>query len=175
MSPPKLLYISVLPERVKTRSHKDALIPEVAPVFMGSSSAHAFFDSSAPGYRVQFIWTPATGGCPSTSSQGWQALDGLQAPDWPPGEVGQGGGAPRGSQPRTLFTDQVLLLAVEVGTCARNIVKVFPEEINIQLVLLAYYKLSGLTGGLANSGQNSHQSVILTIRQVLGWVIVLAK
>ena len=34
--------------------------------------------------------------------------------------------------------------------------KSFLKKINIQLVLLAYYKLSGLTGGLANLGQNSH-------------------
>ena len=51
------------------------------------------YDSS--GFRQQ-------DGGPLTSLKGWQASGGLQAPDWLPGVVGQGGGAIEGSQPRTL-------------------------------------------------------------------------
>ena len=62
----------------------------------------------------------------------------------------------QGVHSQELEAVQVLLLGVVVRACTHNIVQVFPEEINVQLVLLAYYKLSGLTGGLANLGQNSH-------------------
>ena len=67
------------------------------------------------------------GGCPLTSNKAGRRAGGLHAPDWQPEEVLQGGGAIRGSS-QELLTDQVLLLAVEVRACARNIVQVFPEE-----------------------------------------------
>ena len=139
----------------RTSGHKDALFPDLARGRCHRSRRSyscfgcRFTQTIHSGFRQQ-------GRVPFNLSLSWRALGGPHAPDWPPGEVGQGGGAPRGSQPRTLFTDQVLLLTVVVCACAHNIVQVFPEEINVQLVLLAYYKLSGLTGGLANLGQNSH-------------------
>ena len=73
------------------------------------------------------FWAPASGGCPLTSHKAGRRAGGLQAPDWQPEEVRQGGGAIRGSS-QELLTDQVLLLAVVVRACARNIVQVFPEE-----------------------------------------------
>ena len=65
-------------------------------------------------------------------------MGGLQAPDWQPEEVRQGGGAIRGSS-QELLTDQVLLLAVVVHACTYNIVQVLPEElINMKLALFDY-------------------------------------
>ena len=51
MSPRNLLIIC-LTRLWNSWSYKDALIPEVAPVCMGNSSARSFFDSSAPGCSI---------------------------------------------------------------------------------------------------------------------------
>ena len=56
-------------------------------------------------------------------------MGGLQASDWQPKEVCQGRGALRGSS-QDLNYSQVLLLAVGVSACVRDIVQVFPEESN---------------------------------------------
>ena len=62
-----------------------------------------------------------------------------------PEVVRQGGGAIRGSS-QELLMDQVLLLVVVVSACARNIVQVFPEEINkIESSSIVLLMLSGLT------------------------------
>ena len=58
--------------------------------------------SSATGSLYNSSELRQQGGGPLTSLKGWQASGGLQAPDWLPGVVGQGGGAIEGSQPRTL-------------------------------------------------------------------------
>ena len=68
-----------------------------------------------------------SGGCPLTSHKAGRRAGGLHAPDWQPEEVRQDGGAIRGSS-QEFRMDQVLLLAVVVSACARNIVQVFPEE-----------------------------------------------
>ena len=80
-----------------------------------------------------------------TSPRAGRRAGGLQAPDWQPKEVCQGRGAIRGSS-QELHRDQVLLLAVGVSACARDIVQVFPEEINkieSSSIVLSY--VSGLT------------------------------
>ena len=80
-----------------------------------------------------------------TSPRAGRRAGGLQAPDWQPKEVRQGRGAIRGSC-QELRMDQVLLLAVVVSACARNIVQVFPEEINkIESSSIVLLMLSGLT------------------------------
>ena len=73
------------------------------------------------------FWAPAIGRLPFNLHKADRQAGGLYAPDWQPKEVRQGRGAIRGSS-QELHTDQVLLLAVVVSACARNIVQVFPEE-----------------------------------------------
>ena len=135
---------------------KDALFPDLARGRCHRSRRSyscfgcRFTRAIHSGFRQQ-------GRVPFNLSLSWRALGGPHAPDWPPGEVGQGGGAPRGSQPRTLFTDQVLLLAVVVRACAHNIVQVFPEEFNkieSSSIWLSYVIGIDLEGG--QIGQNSH-------------------
>ena len=43
----------------------------------------------------------------------------------------------QGVHSQELYTDQVLLLVVVVHACTHNMVQVFPEEINVQLVFIS--------------------------------------